>query len=469
MDRFRDTAPFFIVDALTLIGSWYVFYFIRFEWRWLDEGRKLTPPDLLLPAIVVAFFWILILATFGLYRNLYLISRFDEVIRILKVSLIGVLILFFLLFIDSMGWDRGNLDSVKYVTLMYWITVFVSLTLGRLILLTVQIRQVKQGKGVHKAFIVGMGDMATHIHENILRHKLSGMNVVGFISESDAPVAEFNALPVVGTIDDINRLIREYEIKDVIVAIDPSHEDVLIRILDAVEIPDVSVKLVPNFYQLISGMNQTNQIHGLPLIEVMPDPMPSWEKVVKRTMDLVFSMLILVILSPVMLLVAVLVKLTSRGPAIFAQNRVGLHGREFTIYKFRTMVADAEKATGPVFAQKQDPRITPLGLWMRKLRLDELPQLWNVLNGDMSLVGPRPERPYFVDRFKKEIPLYSRRLRVKPGITGWAQVKWKYDESFEDVVEKTKYDLFYVENISLRMDLKILLNTIVTVITGKGQ
>jgi exopolysaccharide biosynthesis polyprenyl glycosylphosphotransferase len=186
-------------------------------------------------------------------------------------------------------------------------------------------------------------------------------------------------------------------------------------------------------------------------------------------MDLVFSLLILIVLSPVMLLVAVLVKLTSTGPAIFAQNRVGLHGREFTIYKFRTMVADAEKATGPVFAQKQDPRITPLGLWMRKLRLDELPQLWNVLKGDMSLVGPRPERPYFVDRFKKEIPLYSRRLRVKPGITGWAQVKWKYDESFEDVVEKTKYDLFYVENISLRMDLKILLNTIVTVITGKGQ
>ncbi len=469
MDRFRDTAPFFIVDALTLIGSWYAFYFLRFEWGWLDEGRKLTPPDLLLPAIVVAFFWILILATFGLYRNLYLISRFDEVIRVLKVTLIGVLILFFLLFIDSMGWDRGNLDSVKYVTLMYWITVFVSLTIGRMILLSVQIRQVKQGKGVHKAFIVGMGGMATHIHENILRHKLSGMNVIGFISESTDSPAEFNGLPVVGTIDDINRLILEHDVKDVIVAIDPSHEDVLIRILDAVEIPDVSVKLVPNFYQLISGMNQTNQIHGLPLIEVMPDPMPSWEKVVKRSMDLVFSLLILIVLSPVMLLVAVLVKLTSTGPAIFAQNRVGLHGREFTIFKFRTMVADAEKATGPVFAQKQDPRITPLGLWMRKLRLDELPQLWNVLKGDMSLVGPRPERPYFVDRFKKEIPLYSRRLRVKPGITGWAQVKWKYDESFEDVVEKTKYDLFYVENISLRMDLKILLNTIVTVITGKGQ
>jgi lipopolysaccharide/colanic/teichoic acid biosynthesis glycosyltransferase len=147
---------------------------------------------------------------------------------------------------------------------------------------------------------------------------------------------------------------------------------------------------------------------------------------------------------------------------------VGLFGRNFTIYKFRTMVSNAE-ASGPQLATQNDPRITPLGNFMRKTRLDELPQLWNVLKGDMSLVGPRPERPFFVEQFKKQIPLYSRRLRVRPGITGWAQVKWKYDESFDDVVEKTKYDLFYVENMSLRMDLKILINTIATVILGKGQ
>jgi exopolysaccharide biosynthesis polyprenyl glycosylphosphotransferase len=385
------------------------------------------------------------------------------------VTTIGVLILFFLLFIDSLGWDRDNLDYAKYVTLMYWGVVFVLVTTGRMIVLTLQIYLVKQGRGVHKALIVGVGNMATFIHQNLMRHKLSGMNVIGFISDVDEPPTSVNGVPVIGTVADINRIIREKDVKDVIVAIDETQQDVLIAVLDAIEVPDVSVKIVPNFYQLISGMNQTNQIHGLPLIEVMPDPMPTWEKFTKRTLDVVASLLILLILAPVMLIVAILVKLTSKGPIIFAQNRVGLHGKEFMIYKFRTMVQDAEKVTGPVFAQKQDPRITPLGLILRKLRLDELPQLMNVLSGDMSLVGPRPERPYFVDQFKKEIPLYSRRLRVKPGITGWAQVKWKYDESFEDVVEKTKYDLFYVENISLRMDLKILLNTIVTVITGKGQ
>ncbi len=432
-------------------------------------GLHVTPPELLAPAVIVTLFWMLIHAIFGLYRNVYLISRFDEIIRVMKVTTIGVLILFFLLFIDSLGWDRDNLDYAKYVTLMYWGVVFVLVTTGRMIVLTVQIYLVKQGRGVHKALIVGVGSMAIYIHENLMRHKLSGMNVVGFISDVDNPPNVVHGVPVVGNVADINRIIREKDVKDVIVAFDETQQDVLIAVLDAIEVPDVSVKIVPNFYQLISGMNQTNQIHGLPLIEVMPDPMPTWEKFTKRTLDVVASLLILMVLSPVMLIVALLVKLTSKGPVIFAQNRVGLHGHEFMIYKFRTMVQDAEKVTGPVFAQKQDPRITPLGLILRKLRLDELPQLVNVLSGDMSLVGPRPERPFFVDRFKKEIPLYSRRLRVKPGITGWAQVKWKYDESFEDVVEKTKYDLFYVENISLRMDLKILLNTIVTVITGKGQ
>jgi lipopolysaccharide/colanic/teichoic acid biosynthesis glycosyltransferase len=175
-----------------------------------------------------------------------------------------------------------------------------------------------------------------------------------------------------------------------------------------------------------------------------------------------------IVISPLLLLIAILVKTTSRGPIFYKQERVSVDGSSFAILKFRTMYTDAE-THGPGWTTKGDSRVTPLGRFLRSWSLDELPQLWNVLKGDMSLVGPRPERPFFVDRFKKEIPLYSRRLRVKPGITGWAQVKWKYDESFEDVVEKTKYDLFYVENISLRMDLKILLNTIVTVITGKGQ
>lgn len=457
------------MDAVALVGSWFVFYGMRFEFGWVETSRNLAPPDLWLPAIVVAAFWLLVHAFFGLYRQVYLISRFDELIRVAKTTTIGVLVLFFLLFIDNLGWNDDNLASAKYVTFMYWCVVFGLVAAGRMVVLSVQIQMVRRGRGIHKALIVGTGTAAAGIHADLKRHRLSGMNVVGFIAFDDGGPGQVEGVPVLGTVPSIDRFIREYEVNDVIVAMDPGQTQRLIEVIDAIETPDVSVKILPDFVHLISGLNRTNQIYGLPLIEVMPDPMPSWERATKRTMDVAFSLLILLLAAPVMAVVSVLVKLTSSGPVVFAQERVGLHGRLFTIYKFRTMYEDAEKRTGPVFASKDDPRITPLGSVLRKLRLDELPQLFNVLKGDMSLVGPRPERPYFVDQFRKQIPLYTRRLRVKPGITGWAQVKWKYDESFEDVVEKTKYDLFYVENISLRMDLKILLNTIVTVVTGKGQ
>jgi lipopolysaccharide/colanic/teichoic acid biosynthesis glycosyltransferase len=170
-----------------------------------------------------------------------------------------------------------------------------------------------------------------------------------------------------------------------------------------------------------------------------------------------------------MALVALLIRLDSPGPVIYSQERVGQHGKPFRIYKFRSMVQDAEKMTGPQWAAKNDPRITRVGRWIRKLRIDEIPQFWNVLKGEMSLVGPRPERPYFVEKFKKEIPLYTRRLRVRPGISGWAQIKGAYDSSIDDVKQKLQYDLFYLENMSLRMDLKILLNTVYVILTGRGQ
>jgi exopolysaccharide biosynthesis polyprenyl glycosylphosphotransferase len=205
------------------------------------------------------------------------------------------------------------------------------------------------------------------------------------------------------------------------------------------------------------------------LIEVTPEIMKPWEESLKRIVDVVVSALILAVGLPFWLAVAAIIKTNSPGPALYRQDRVGKNGKNFKIYKFRSMYADAETKSGPVWAAKRDPRVTSVGKIIRRLHIDEVPQFINVLRGDMSLVGPRPERAFFVEKLAAELPLYKRRLRVRPGITGWAQVKHKYDESIEDVKVKLKYDLFYIENMSWRMDLKILFNTFYVMLMGKGH
>ncbi len=243
----------------------------------------------------------------------------------------------------------------------------------------------------------------------------------------------------------------------------------MLRVIAACDRLGVTIKIVPDLYQIISGQVKTASIYGFPLVEINPTLMTEWEKRVKRLMDIVISLFLLIISLPIIIITAILIKLDSKGPVLYKQERVGLNGKLFNVLKFRSMVNDAEKQTGPVWAGKDDPRVTKVGRFIRKVRIDELPQMYNVLKGEMSLVGPRPERPKFVEQFAKEIPLYKRRLLVKPGLTGWAQVKHKYDESIEDVKTKLKYDLFYIENQTLRMDLKILFRTIFVVLLGKGH
>ncbi len=231
----------------------------------------------------------------------------------------------------------------------------------------------------------------------------------------------------------------------------------------------MNLKIVPDLYDIVMGYGRTNQIYAFPLIEILPQMMPPWEQRIKRIIDVAIAIFVLIGFLPIWILVAIFIKIESQGPILFSQKRVGKDSKNFTIYKFRSMVQDAEKKTGPVWAGERDPRVTFVGKIIRKLRIDEIPQFYNVLMNDMSLVGPRPERPFFVDKLRREIPLYTRRLRMKPGITGWAQIKAGYDITLDSVKKKLEYDLFYIENVSLRMDLKILLNTFYVMLRGKGR
>ncbi|MDZ7806363.1 MAG: sugar transferase [Gracilimonas sp.] len=464
--RYREVIFTGILDFIIVLAGWFIFHSyseVIWEYQLFD-----IEPYIVSNGFFYSFFWLALFVVTGVYKKLYLVSRLDEFIRIAKASFIGVLVLFFI----SGNEQQNTWEVQRQAVFLYGLTVFVFMAVNRFIIRTIQKYFAQKGKGLHRAIIVGAGRSAKVAYEDLNRNKILGMEVLGFVSlngHDPDPSIGIEKDKILGNIDDIEQIINDWQVQDIMVALDPEHREKLVNIIAKTDSPEISLKLLPDFHQVVSGLSKTNQIFGMPLIEVSPEPMQLWEQVAKRSIDVIMSITVLTLTFPFLLIIVLLIRLTSDGQAIYKQTRVGRNGKPFTMYKFRTMQDNAEKNSGPQWASKDDPRVTPIGKLLRRLRIDEIPQFINVLKGDMSLVGPRPERPHFVEQFSIEVPLYSRRLRVRPGITGWAQVKWKYDASMDDVREKTKYDLFYIENASLKMDAKILINTIMTVIKGRGQ
>ena len=293
---------------------------------------------------------------------------------------------------------------------------------------------------------------------------------MGFVqSDDDPPFEDQEDFHVMGHEMELKNIILDNQISEVIIAPVKLEHTHVTRIITRANGSPVSIKIVPDLHEVISGLARTEQIYGMPLISVNPNLNTVYNTIIKRFMDICLAIPMLIISSPLWLIITAIIKFDSKGPVFYKQERVGKNHELFFIYKFRTMVANAEELTGPVWAKESDPRITRMGRILRRFRLDELPQLLMVINGGMSLIGPRPERPYFVEKLVKEFPFYYRRHKIRPGITGWAQIKHPYDQDIKDVRQKLKYDFYYIENLSFSLDFKILLSTVWVMLSGKGR
>jgi exopolysaccharide biosynthesis polyprenyl glycosylphosphotransferase len=453
------------IDFITINLSFITYFILRINTGWF---QILIRPEFFIPMLALYLYWLINFTLVGMYRTWFAASRFDELATLFKSSFVGIFILFFLIFLDDY---LHNVDSKSRILIfIYWGLFLLFVGGGRILIRTFQRSLIIKGIGRRNVIIVGFNPIANEIHDQILEHRALGLDAAAYAAVDISNLNKsYKGIEVRGTIKDLKFMIDTYNAKEVIIALDNDNRDLLVDVISECEPKNVGLKIVPDLYEILSGQARTSQIYGVPLIDIMPQLMPEWEKRLKRIMDILVSLFILLITFPITLITALVIKVDSPGPAFFRQERCGLEGSVFKIIKFRSMRQDAEKHSGPVWSTKNDPRITRIGKIIRKVRIDEIPQMINVLKGEMSLVGPRPERPYFVELLSKDIPYYKRRLKVRPGITGWAQVKHKYDETIEDVKIKLRYDLFYIENMSLRMDFKILFRTIFVVLFAKGH
>lgn len=472
--RLPKGVPIYVLmDYIVATFAWFLFVCFR---RIVIEGRSFSlvifsNESFQYSVLVVPIIWIMVYIIFDSYRNVYRMSRLAEFTRTFFSSLFGTLLLFFTILLDDLVNYLGGYQAY-YIAFAGLLGIhFLCAVFFRMLLLTIASRRIRSGIFSFNTLIVGSHSNIKKIYLDITnRERQLGYRILGYLPVSTAVHPLQDELKALGNLEQLKTLIDEYEIEEVILALEKEEEihlTELIGVLDQYS-SQILVRAIPDMRRVLLGKVNMPNVRGAGLLEIKTHFIPIWLRIFKRSLDIIASFLVLILLSPLYLFVAIKVRLSSEGPIFYQQERIGRHGKPFMIFKFRSMYLDAEKG-GPQLSSDTDDRCTPWGRTMRKYRLDEIPQFWNVLKGDMSLVGPRPERQFYIDQIAARAPEVHQLHKVRPGITSWGQVQYGYASNVDEMIERLKLDLIYIENLTLALDIKIMIHTVLVILRGSGK